>query len=89
MTRLHFVVHGRVQGIGYRWFVVEKAAALSLTGWVRNNPDGTVEAEAEGSAEDVARFAEALKSGHPYARVTRIAAAERPAKGGAGAFEIV
>ena len=63
LTRQHFVVRGRVQGVGYRWYVREAAERLGLAGWVRNHWDGTVEAEAEGSCEDVALFAELLGSG--------------------------
>lgn len=88
MTRLHFVVRGRVQGIGYRWFVVEKAQALGLSGWVRNNPDGTVEAEAEGSERALERFAQMLRGGHPYAAVEGLQTRELKAKGEKDGFDI-
>ena len=48
MTRLHVVVRGRVQGVGFRWFVREAAREAGLSGWVRNREDGAVEVEAEG-----------------------------------------
>jgi hypothetical protein len=50
MHRLHAVVHGRVQGVGFRYFVMREARALGLSGWVRNQADGSVEVEAEGAA---------------------------------------
>lgn len=53
MTRRHVVVRGRVQGVGFRWFVREHARALGLPGWVRNRVDGTVELEVEGPTETV------------------------------------
>lgn len=46
--RFHAVVRGRVQGVGFRWFVREEARALDLAGWVANRRDGSVEVEAEG-----------------------------------------
>ena len=45
---IHLVVRGRVQGVGFRWFVRERARRWGLTGWVRNNPDGSVELAARG-----------------------------------------
>lgn len=55
-TRLEVIVTGRVQGVGFRWATSQKAKALGLVGWVRNQPDGTVRVVAEGSP----RAAEAL-----------------------------
>jgi acylphosphatase len=54
--RRRVVVRGRVQGVGFRWFVREHAQALRLAGWVRNLPDGMVELEVEGSDEKVAEL---------------------------------
>lgn len=48
MERIHVIVTGRVQGVGFRQFVAGRARAHALTGWVRNLPDGRVEAVAEG-----------------------------------------
>lgn len=72
MLRIHVEVRGRVQGVGYRWFVRSRAEELRLSGWVRNRPDGSVEAEAEGDAEALARFVEALRLGPPGARVEHV-----------------
>jgi acylphosphatase len=49
MVAKSFIVTGRVQGVGFRWFVLRRAKSLEITGWVRNLPDGSVEVRAEGS----------------------------------------
>lgn len=67
-----FRVHGRVQGVGFRQFTREAARRLGLGGWVANAPDGTVVGEAEGSAEALAAFHEALSVGPPFGNVTRL-----------------
>ena len=54
--RIRAIVHGRVQGVGFRYSARQQAAALGLSGWVRNCWDGTVEVEAEGPADIVAQF---------------------------------
>lgn len=64
-----FVIGGRVQGVGFRWFTVEQARAEGLSGFVRNLPDGRVEAVAEGDADSVERFERALRRGPRGARV--------------------
>lgn len=48
VREIHLVVRGRVQGVGFRWFVRERARRWGLAGWVRNNPDGSVELAARG-----------------------------------------
>ena len=48
MPRVHVIVRGQVQGVGYRWFAMRQARHHALTGWIRNRPDGSVEAEVEG-----------------------------------------
>jgi len=53
IERLHAIVVGRVQGVGFRYFVKQQAESLSLTGWVRNLPEGQVEVIAEGSPEAI------------------------------------
>jgi acylphosphatase len=70
--RMHVVVSGRVQGVGFRWFVREAAIELGLAGWVRNRPDGNVEIAADGADERVARFRELLREGPPYAMVVSV-----------------
>ena len=67
-----FTISGRVQGVGFRWFAESAAAREGLHGWVRNLPDGRVEAEAEGDADAVDRFERALRHGPPAARVETV-----------------
>jgi acylphosphatase len=72
LTRLHLVVRGRVQGVGFRWFTLETAESLGLTGWVKNLKDGSVEAEAEGSEAALDEFVKKLRTGNPHATVNEI-----------------
>ncbi len=70
MTRavdLH--VTGRVQGVSFRWYAAREATRLGLTGWIRNDPDGSVRAHAEGPDEAVDTFVAWCKQGPPAARV--------------------
>jgi len=71
MERFIIVVHGRVQGIGYRWFVWENAKKYNLNGWVKNCDDGTVECGVEGIKENIDKFIEDIKK-HPLARIVKI-----------------
>jgi acylphosphatase len=66
------VVHGRVQGVGYRDAAVQTAFTLGVTGWVRNRSDGTVEAHVQGHAGAVDRFVEWCRRGPPLARVSGV-----------------
>ncbi len=61
--RIRIVIEGYVQGVGFRWFTVRTARRLGINGWVRNNPDGTVEAVAEGDADSIREFIGALRQG--------------------------
>jgi acylphosphatase len=70
--RLRVVVRGRVQGVGFRWFVQQSADSLGLAGWVRNTPHGSVELEAEGSAPEVEQLRAMLREGPPRARVEAV-----------------
>jgi acylphosphatase len=67
-----FLISGRVQGVGFRWFAESAAAHEGLHGWVRNLPDGRVEAQAEGDAEALDRFERALRHGPPAADVETV-----------------
>ncbi len=72
MDALHLLIHGRVQGVGYRAWAVSEARSLGLTGWVRNRRDGTVELVAAGPADRLAALVERCRRGPPMADVTRI-----------------
>jgi acylphosphatase len=70
--RCSFHAHGRVQGVGFRWFVLGEAHALGLAGWVRNEGDGTVSGVAEGEPPVMARFRDLLASGPASSHVSRL-----------------
>jgi acylphosphatase len=61
-----------VQNVGFRWFAESAAAREGVHGWIRNLPDGRVEAQAEGDAEALERFERALRQGPPSARVEAV-----------------
>ena len=63
MDSIHLEVRGRVQGVGFRWFVRETARALGLRGWVKNRPDGNVEVAAAGEEEGLRQLADAVARG--------------------------
>jgi len=69
---LFVAVRGRVQGVGYRWFVRERARALGLTGWVRNRQDGSVEVLAIGTDSALEQLRGLLRSGPSGARVSDV-----------------
>ncbi len=87
LTRRHLLIKGHVQGVGFRWFAWELAESLTVSGWVRNCPDESVEMEAEGTPEALDEFVRRLKSDNPEARVDEIVTVPRPPKGVHG-FEI-
>lgn len=76
--RRRWTVSGRVQGVGYRYFVVRQALALGLVGWVRNRPDGSVEAAAAGEGEALDRLERALEEGPPRSAVASVRRREGP-----------
>jgi acylphosphatase len=69
MDSLHILVKGKVQGVGFRYFVLNQANTLKITGWVRNLPDGSVESLGIGPKESLERFLQALKAGPIGSRV--------------------
>jgi len=72
MKQLHVVVHGKVQGVNFRWATYEKAMRLGLTGWVRNTPGREVEALFQGEEEDLQEVLEFLREGPPAASVRQV-----------------
>ena len=69
---LHFLIRGRVQGVGFRWFVHREASELALKGWVRNTEDGDVEVVAAGDEESLAELRGSLKKGPRGSRVDKV-----------------
>lgn len=78
--KLHYVitVEGKVQGVGYRYFVRARAKELRLNGYVRNGWDGKVEIEAEGEKKDLDTLLDYLRIGPPLARINRVDVSEAP-----------
>jgi len=81
MERRHVVVHGFVQGVGFRVAVERMALSRGVAGWVRNRGDGTVEAVFEGGSDDVESLVEACRRGPRGAHVERVDVASEPAEG--------
>ena len=71
-----FVVRGRVQGVGFRWFVEREAHVLGVSGWVRNNADGSVEVLAQGTRDQLLGLRSRLRQGPRAARVDDVEESE-------------
>ena len=69
---LHFLIRGRVQGVGFRWYVHREASELDLRGWVRNTEEGDVEVVAHGDEADLAELRASLRRGPRGSRVDRL-----------------
>ncbi len=83
-----FLVRGRVQGVGFRWFVEREAHILQVAGWVRNNPDGTVEVLAQGTREQLAGLRSRLLEGPRASRVDDVEVSDAEAEPGLLSFQI-
>jgi len=88
IERLHAVVRGDVQAVGFRYFVHRKARQLRLAGWVRNNDDGSVELVAEGERDRLEQLKRAVEEGPRTARVDRVDAQWSQGTGGLKAFDL-
>ncbi len=71
-----FLVRGRVQGVGFRWFVEREAHMLGISGWVRNNANGTVEILAQGTSDQLSGLHSRLRQGPRAARVDNVEVSE-------------
>jgi len=78
MTARRFVVRGRVQGVGFRYFVINEASRLSIAGWARNLPNGSVEVLASGEDAALDALHRRLGEGPPAARVTGVEVSTPP-----------
>lgn len=87
-TARRFIIHGRVQGVGFRWFTHDAAAREGVHGWVRNLADGSVEVFAEGEIESVRRLEAAVRRGPASARVETFETEEHAPSGRTTGFEI-
>ena len=88
MERVHLIVRGRVQGVYFRASARDRARQLGLRGWVRNCPDGTVEAVAEGSPDALEAFVTWCHRGPAYAKVEAVAVRDEPPRGEPGPFRV-
>jgi acylphosphatase len=87
-ARVHLVVSGRVQGVAFRAYTVDEAHRLRVAGWVRNLPDGRVEAEAEGERASLEALVAWCRIGPPSARVDGVEARWGSYRGDLGPFSI-
>ena len=83
-----YLVRGRVQGVGFRWFVEREAHMLGIAGWVRNNHDGSVEVLAQGTREQLSGLHSRLREGPRAARVDAVEVEEAPPATGLSSFRI-
>jgi len=88
LERLHGLVKGDVQGVGFRFFLIRRARALGLTGWVTNRDDGVVEFVAEGRRQDLEQLERAAREGPRPASVTAVEVNWSEATGDLSRFDI-
>jgi acylphosphatase len=81
-------IRGRVQGVGYRYFTQQIALALGVRGWVRNLPNGDVEAHGEAQNDVLVRFRAELERGPSFSQVSEVIEEDAPANGRVTSFEI-
>ena len=83
-----FLIRGRVQGVGFRWFVEREAHILQIAGWVRNDPDGSVEVLAVGTRDQLAGLRSRLQEGPRAARVDDVEESEAELVRGLNSFQV-
>ena len=82
------IVRGRVQGVGFRWFVEREAHILGIAGWVRNNHDGSVEVMAQGTRDQLSGLHSRLREGPRAARVDAVEVSDASPVSGLNSFRI-
>lgn len=88
MATVHLMISGKVQGVFFRASAKEKALELALNGWIKNTPDGSVEATVSGSDEGVQQFVAWCRQGPPRAEVSHVSVTPKPDSGFNG-FEVL
>ena len=88
IRRIHVIVEGRVQGVFFRAYTRDEAVRLGLSGWVRNRPDGTVEALVEGEKSGVGKMEQWFHRGSPHSHVKKVHVTEEEPVGEGRTFEI-
>jgi acylphosphatase len=86
--RVHVIVEGRVQGVFFRAYTRDEAVRLDLSGWVRNRPDGSVEALIEGEKSSVEKMVHWFHQGSPHSLVEKVRTTEETPVGDSATFEI-
>uniref|UniRef100_A0A7C1IDJ1 Acylphosphatase n=1 Tax=Fervidicoccus fontis TaxID=683846 RepID=A0A7C1IDJ1_9CREN len=89
MARAHILIYGRVQGVFFRKHMKENADKLGLKGWVKNNPDGSVEAIVEGNIEKIKELVKWALTGPPLAHVEKLCVKWMSYKGEFDSFQII
>ncbi|WP_286906967.1 acylphosphatase [Clostridium sp. UBA1652] len=89
MKRYHIIASGRVQGVGFRYFVLLKANTLNLTGTVRNQSNGNVEIFAQGDEEHILKLISELYKGNSFSSVDDISSKEVPLENKEKSFKLV
>ena len=87
--RMRVVIQGKVQGVYFRVYTQKKASELGIQGWVKNNPDGTVEAVFEGESANVANMVSWCHKGSPHSKVTHVECYSEPFKNDFQNFKIL
>ncbi|PSF38149.1 acylphosphatase [Aphanothece hegewaldii CCALA 016] len=81
LIQAHVFISGKVQGVGYRYYTSRQAQTLKLSGWVKNLPDGRVEAVFEGKSQAIDKMVKWCYGGSPNAIVTDVAIEMKPSEG--------
>ncbi|MFZ0370394.1 MAG: acylphosphatase [Halobacillus sp.] len=90
MERNHLIVHGRVQGVGFRASAKQIADQLDITGWAKNKSDGTVEIDAEGEGRQLKQFIDKINEGPtPFAKVEALDITEKEATNSYESFRTI
>lgn len=87
--RVRCVVRGVVQGVGFRWFVLQRARRWQVTGWVRNDPDGSVSVEMQGPRDALEMMRGEIGQGPSWARVESVGMREMPVREGERGFRVL
>lgn len=88
MRTHHFIIYGQVQGVGFRFFTWREAQRLGITGWVKNQRDGSVAVVAQGSEQQLAQFSAWLQQGPKTATVTHVESYPLPQETNYSDFQI-
>ena len=86
--RVVLKIHGDVQGVSFRYYTQEQAQELGLTGWVQNDPEGTVSIVAEGKEEDLKKLIDWIRKGPSLAKIDKVDIGWQNFKGELEGFEI-